>query len=162
VSGAEIGGLVLGGIGAATGIAALVQNQLRGRESDRIQERLAAVEEARRRDELRPGLTMTAVDNESRVLTIRNGDRIELDHVEIVEAIEAPPVIARGIKSCTGAYFGLRMGEAMTVRVSADENVDGGLLVLNLAVRSGSDTWDVSVRCEVPNSHQWTAIGRLR
>lgn len=46
--------VIVGIIGAATGLYALWQNGKLATQSDRIQERLAAVEEARRRDELRP------------------------------------------------------------------------------------------------------------
>jgi hypothetical protein len=154
MTGAEIAGVVLGGFGSVTGVAALVQNHFRAKQSDRIQERLAEVEEARRRDELRPALDMTSrVDAENTVVTIRNGDRADLDHLEIIEVIAAPPVIERGIRSALGATYSLRIGEALPIAVVVrDEEKAGGTLVLKLRVRCGADQWDLAPACTVDHS----------
>jgi len=132
------------------------ENRTLAAQSDSIQERLAVIEEARRRDELQPVLTMEAeIDNETletSILTIRNDGRTDLEHTEIVEVAEAPPVIEQGIKSVIGVFHPLRLGQSENMAVARDKEKGGGLLVLRMRVTSSSGEWETAVRCEIPHS----------
>lgn len=141
----------LGGAGAA--VVALRQNSKLATQSDGIQERLVAVEEARRQDELRPVLTLEdEFDSGRSRLTIRNDGIADVDHLEITELVTVPEVIAKDIRSIIGQLHPLRMGAAQLLPVHRDEEMAGGLLVLRLRVRCGNDEWNVTTRCEIEDS----------
>ena len=149
--------VVVGVIGAASGLFALwqsgrlaQQNRALAAQSDSIQERLALVEEARRRDELRPSLS-AKTDAGRSLLTIANESTADLDLVEVREVVQVPPVIEQDIKSILGMHP-LRMGESWLMPVHRVADEAGGRLVLRLRLTSASDTWEVTVDCEIDGS----------
>lgn len=142
-------------------VVAIRQNRKQADRSDRIQNRLAAVEEGRRLDELRPALAMAATRGGGGfTLTLSNDGGLDLEHVQILAAVNAPPVITRGVRSLVGAFYPLRMGASETMSVAFDPNEDGGQLVLRLRLKTAVDEWEQTVRCDVPDSKDMDLILR--
>ena len=142
-------------------VIAFRQNRKLADRSDGIQDRLAAVEEARRLDELRPALGMTATrDGGGITLTICNDGGLDLEHVQLLAAVQAPQVIKRGVRSLVGTFYPLRMGASEAMSVAFDPNEDGGQLVLRLRLKTAVDEWEQTVRCDVPDSKDMDLILR--
>lgn len=126
------------------------QNRKLSAESDTYQRRLADTEDARLRKEMRPALTMEASSEGGGItLAIRNDGQLDLDHVEVIEIAQAPPVIKRNVRSLVGAFYPLKMGVSQPMSVATDLSEAGGRLVLRLRVKSSSDEWERIVSCHV-------------
>lgn len=146
--------VIVAAVGTASGwmVAALMfrQNRKLSAESDTYRRRLADVEDARRQEEMRPPLGMEANrDGGGITLAIRNDGL-----VEVVDVVEAPPVIVRDVKSLVGAFFPLSMGAPQPMTVATDPDKAGGRLVLRLQVTTSSDRWEQPLSCEVPDTFE--------
>jgi hypothetical protein len=146
-------------------IAQFRQTHLQANRDIKVQQRVLAIEEARRNDEQRPRMSISVRygQGEDVRLVWNNNGPVDLDDVrfEIIEKSAGGWIPLVGIRRIreqetltSGSLGPMRIGEPASypiVRTSGSEG-EGGTARLRMKCTAGTRTWEFALECEIPSA----------
>lgn len=151
-------------VSAGVAVVQFVQGRRQSDVDAQIQDRLAVVEEARRRDELTPKLVLRYIsepgDVDGSLEWVNEGPQ-DLDNVSfmLIERSGAGWLPLRGVRFrregwtlTEGSLGAIGIGEPVVhgiVRNPGSES-DGGIARFRMRCTKGDESWDVALECKIP------------
>lgn len=154
-------------VAASAALAQFIQGRGQAAREAAIQERLTAIEEARRQDELRPRIRLRYVsepgDDDGFLEWVNDGPR-DLDDVGFTlversgagwQPLRGVRFLREGLTVTDGSLGEMKIGEAVlhgVVRTPGSEP-DGGTVRFRMTCLSGGNTWVLALECKIPPVH---------